>query len=181
MFVPGVSLERALLLLQDYDNHWRTYKPDVRRSKLLEQTDNTFKIYLQFYRQSPRHVSFNTEFQVHYTRIDSTRVISHAVSARIAELEHPEQPDSPEFPVGQGHGYLWSLSNYWRLEEKDGGVYMQLLSITLSLNPLIRRVSRQTLANLLSATRRGMLSPATAPSTVGVTRGRSDRRDETSV
>jgi hypothetical protein len=44
MFVPGVSLERALALLQDYDNHWRTYKPDVRRSKLLEHTDNTFKI-----------------------------------------------------------------------------------------------------------------------------------------
>src|SRR5258707_8565108 len=191
VFVPGVSLERALLLLQDYDNHWRTYKPDVRRSKLLEQTDNTFKIYLQFYRQSPRHVSFNTEFQVHYTRIDSTRVISHAVSARIAELEHPEQPDSPEFPVGQGHGYLWSLSNYWRLEEKDGGVYMQLESITLSrdvpaifawfVNPLIRRVSRQTLANLLSATRRGVLSSGTVPSTVGVHQARFGCRREISV
>ncbi len=25
-FVSGVSLERTLALLQDYDNHWRTYK-----------------------------------------------------------------------------------------------------------------------------------------------------------
>ena len=171
VFVPGVSLERTLSLLQDYDNHWRTYKPDVRRSKLLEHTDNTFKIYLQFYRDSPRRVSFNTEFEVHYTRIDATHVVSRAASARIAELEHPEQPDSPEFPVGHGHGYLWSLSNYWRLEEKDGGVYIQVESIALSrdvpavfawfVNPLIRRVSRQTLANLLYATRRGLLSSDT--------------------
>jgi hypothetical protein len=168
-FVPGVSLERALLLLQDYDNHCRTYNPEVRRSKLLEHTDNTFEIYLQFYRDSPRHVSFNTEFEVRYTRIDATHVASRAVSTRIAELEHPEQPDSPEFPVGQGHGYLWRLSNYWRLEEKDGGVYMQVESIALSrdvpaifawfVNPLIRRVSRQTLANLLSATRRALQNP----------------------
>ncbi len=168
VFVPGVSLERALSLLQDYDNHWRTYKPDVRRSKLLEHTDNTFKIYLQFYRDSPRRVSFNTEFQVHYTRIDATHVASRAVSARIAELVSPDQPDSQELPAGQGHGYLWRVNNYWRLEEKDGGVYMQVESIVLSrdvpaifawfVNPLIRRVSRQTLANLLYATRRGLVS-----------------------
>jgi hypothetical protein len=173
-FVPGVSLERALSLLQDYDNHGRTYKPDVRRSKLLEHTDNSFKIYLQFYKDSPRRVSFNTEFQVHYTRIDATHAISRAVSARIAELEHPEQPDSPEFPVGQGHGYLWRLSNSWRLEEKDGGVYIQVESIALSrdvpaifawfVSPLIRRTSRQTLAHLLEATRRGLLSLDTGAS-----------------
>jgi hypothetical protein len=172
-FVPGVSLERALSLLQDYDNHWRTYKPDVRRSKLLEHTDNTFKIYLQFYRDSPRRVSFNTEFEVHYTRIDATHVAIRAASARIAELASPDQPDSPQFPVGQGHGYLWRLTNYWRLEEKDGGVYMQVESIALSrdvpvifawfVSPLIRRVSRQTLANLLHATRRALQNQTPAP------------------
>ncbi len=174
MFVPRVSLERALSLLQDYDNHWRTYKPDVRRSKLLEHMDNTFKIYLQFYRDSPRHVSFNTEFEVHYTRIDATHVVSRAASVRIAELASPDQPDSSEFPAGQGHGYLWRVNNYWRLEEKDGGVYMQVESVTLSrdvsaifawlVNPLIRRISRQTLVHFLEATRRGLLSGDTRTS-----------------
>ncbi len=190
-FVPGVSLERALSLLQDYDNHWRTYKPDVRRSKLLEHTDNTFKIYLQFYKDSPRRVSFNTEFEVHYTRIDATHVASRAVSDRIAELVSPDQPDSQELPIGEGHGYLWRVNNYWRLEEKDGGVYMQVESIALSrdvpaifawfVNPLIRRVSRQTFANLLYATRRGLLTSGPVPSTVGVDQERSRYRHETSA
>jgi hypothetical protein len=58
--------------LQEYDTNWRTYKPDVRRSKLLQQTDNTFKIYLRFSR------------------------ILRAASTRIADLE---RPDSPEFPL----------------------------------------------------------------------------------
>src|SRR5215469_1270240 len=169
VFVPGASVARALTLLQDYDNHWRTYKPDVRRSQLLEHTDDTFRIYLQFYKESPRRVSFNTEFEVHYTQLDATRAISRASSLKIAELEHPEQPDSSEFPVGQGHGYLWRLNNYWRLEGRDGGVYMQVETIALSrevpaifawlVNPLIRRVSRQSVATVLNATRRG-LAPA---------------------
>jgi hypothetical protein len=169
VFVPGVSLERAVSLLQDYDNHWRTYAPEVRRSKLLEDMDNnTFKIYLQFYKESPRHVSFNTVFEVHYAQLDATHVISRSSSLRIAELEHPERPDSSEFPVGQGHGYLWRLNSYWRLEEKGGGVYMQVETISLSrdvpaifswfVHPLIRRVSRQSVTTLLNATRRGLAS-----------------------
>lgn len=167
-FVPGVSLERPLSLLQDYDNHWRTYNPEVRRSNVLEHSDNTFKIYLQFYRDSPRRVSFNTEFEVHYSRIDAKHVISRAVSTRIAELQHPEQPDSPEFPVDLGHGYLRRLNSYWRLEKKDVGVYMQVETIVLSrdvpailawfVNPLIRRVARQSVINVLNATRRGLLN-----------------------
>lgn len=169
MFVSGASLKQALSLLQDYDNHWRTYKPDVRRSKLLERNDDTFKIYLQFYKESPQRVSFNTEFEVHYTQIDATHMISRSSSLRIAEVEHPDQPDSSEFPVGEGHGYLWRLNNYWRLEEKDNGVYIQVETIALSrdvpaifawfVNPLIRRVSRQSVATLLNATRRGLASP----------------------
>src|SRR5215831_4156705 len=101
-----------------------------------------------------------------HTQLDATHVISRSSSLRIAELEHSEQPHSSEFPVGQGHGYLWHLNNYWRLEEKDGGVYMQVETIALSrdvlgifarfVNPLIRRVSRQSVANLLNATRQGM-------------------------
>src|SRR5436305_11270959 len=93
-------------------------------------------------------------FDVHDPRIDATHSISRAISVRIAELEQPDQPDSSEFPVGQGHGYLWRLNNYWRLEQKDGGVYVQVETIALSrdvpaifawfVNPLIRRVSRHT-------------------------------------
>jgi hypothetical protein len=170
VFVPGESNQQVLSFLQDYDAHWRTYGPDVRRSKLLQHTGDTFKIYLQFYKDSPARVSFNAEFEVHYRSIDARHVESRAVSTRIAELEHPEQPDSAEIPVGRGHGYLWRLNNYWRLEEKDGGVYMQVESVALSrdvpailawfVNPLIRRVSRKTLASLLDNSRKGLLHPA---------------------
>lgn len=166
MFVPGASLQQALSFLQDYDNHFRRFAPEVRLSKMLEHSGNTFTTYLQFYRESPRRVSFNTRFEVRYTQIDATHAMSRGNSLRIAELQNPEQPDSPEYPEGQGHGYLWRMTNYWRLEERDGGLYMQIESIALSrdvpallgwfVNPLIRRVARQNLVTLLSATRQGL-------------------------
>ena len=61
------------------------------------------------------------------------------------------------------HGYLWRFNNYWRIEEKDGGVYVQNESVTLSrtfpevlawlINPLIKNIPRNILLNLLTDTR----------------------------
>ena len=34
--------------------------------------------------------------------------------------------------AGSDHGFLWRFDNYWRLEERDGGVYVQVESVTLS-------------------------------------------------
>ena len=170
-FVPGVTLQRAVSVLQDYDHHAITYKPSVRRSKLLSHDDDHFRIYLQFYRETSARVSFNTEFSVTYRMFDNTRAESRSISTRVAELKDPGNPDSPEFPVGTGRGYLWRMNNYWRLEEKDGGTYIQVETIALSrgvptffgwfVNPIIRRVSRETLADSLNAARKAMQAAST--------------------
>src|SRR5438445_8241252 len=44
IFIPGATLSNALTVLQDYDNHKRVYKPDVRQSKLIEHQGNVFKV-----------------------------------------------------------------------------------------------------------------------------------------
>ena len=176
VFDPGRQKDPAVAEVKRLLAEGFVGRTPAELAKLLEHADDTFKVYLQFYKESPRHVSFNTLFEVHDTRIDATHSISRAISVRIAELEHPDQPDSSEFPVGQGHGYLWRLNNYWRLEQKDGGVYVQVETIALSrdvpaifawfVNPLIRRVSRHTVANLLTATRRGLVNSAMLPVTI---------------
>jgi hypothetical protein len=166
VFLPGISLERAQSLLFDYNNYWDTYKPEIRRSKILEHANNTCKISFQFYKESPVHLAFNAEFEVQNIQIDATHAVSRAASVRVAELKHADQPDGPEITVGQGNGYVWRMNFFWRLKEKDGGVYVELESIVLSrdvppifalfINPLVHRVSRQTVASFLNATQRGL-------------------------
>jgi hypothetical protein len=166
IFIPGANLSQVLVVLQDYDNHKNIYKPDVRRSKLLERNGNDFKIYLQFYRKSIVTVVINANFDVQYTMSDPARALGESYSTRIAEVENPDTPHERELPIGHDHGYLWRLDNYWRIEEKDGGTYVQVESVGLSrsipaifawlINPLVRSIPRAVLSNLLTATRRAV-------------------------
>jgi hypothetical protein len=163
IFIPNVSLARALAVAQDYDDYQTIYKPDDRRSRLLQRNGDNFKVFLQFYQKSLVTVVINVDFDIRYQRLGTDRVVSYSHSTRIAELEDAGQPDERELPVDDGHGYLWRLDSYWRLQEKDGGVYIQLESIGLSrnipaifawlVNPLVKSIPRDSLTTLLGATR----------------------------
>lgn len=163
IFVPGVSLAKALAVAQDYDNYQNIYAPEVRRSRLLQRNGENFKVFLQFYKSSLVTVIINAYFDIDYQHPGANRVISTSHSTRLAEVHSDGGADEQELPADGGHGYLWRLNTYWRLEEKDNGVYIQLESIALSrnvpaifvwlVNPLLRSIPRGTITSLLGATR----------------------------
>ena len=93
---------------------------------------NEFKVYLQLYRKSLVTVVVNVNLDIQYTLIESSRAMSRSYSTRIAELENAGKPEEHELPVGKDHGYIWRLYSYWRIEEKDDGVYLQVESVALS-------------------------------------------------
>lgn len=163
LFIPNASLSQTLAVVQDYDNHRNIYKPEVRDSKLLQRDGDNFKVFLQFYKKSLVTVVINADFEINYERFGTNRAVSRSYSTRLAEVENAGQTDEHELPVDDAHGYLWRLYSYWRFEEQDGGVYVQLESIGLSrsvpaifgwlINPLLRGIPRGTLSSLLGATR----------------------------
>jgi hypothetical protein len=167
IFIPGATFPQALGVLRDYDNHQNIYRPEVRRSKLLQRSDNRFEVYLQLYRKTIVTVVMNANFDVEYWQLDSTRSMSKSCSTRIAEVQNAGKSDERELPVGRDHGYLWRLYSYWRIEEKDGGVYVQNESVALSrtvpavfawlVNPLLRSIPKSVLSNLLQSTRRAVM------------------------
>ena len=163
IFIPGATLPETLAVLRDYDNHKNIYKPVVRDSKLLEQNGNDFKIYLQFYNKSGVSVVLNANFDVDYAEFGPARTQSISRSSRIAEVENVGQANERECPVGKDHGYMWRLTTYWRVEEKDGGVYLQNESVALTrtipfliawfVNPLVESIPREVISHLLVSTR----------------------------
>lgn len=172
-FLPGARISELLRVLQDYDHHAEIYAPRVRRSKLLYRDGETFHNFVQFYRKSLRTVSLNAEFDARFSEPGPHRAECRARSTRIAELAQADNPDSPELPPAKDHGYLWRMNNYFRMEEKDGGVYLQLITLALSrdlprglgwlLRPLIRRIARESLEEYLTATRRAVESHRSTP------------------
>ena len=170
LFIPNTSLAQTLAVVQDYDNHHNIYKPDVRQSRLLKREGDNFKVFLQLYNKSLVTVVINADFDIRYELFGVNRAVSRSYSLRLAEVQNPGQANEHELPVDDAHGYLWRLYSYWRFEEKDGGVYVQLESIGLSrsvplifvwlVKPLLKSVPRGTLSSLLGATRAAVAKPA---------------------
>src|SRR5260221_8392416 len=149
-FIPGVTLQQVLAFMQDYDHHESIYKPDVLRSRLLIADGNYFKVYLRLHQKAIITAVFNAEFDVSYFPLDENRAHSRSYSTRIAEVEDADRSDEREKPIGRDRGILWRLYSYWRFQEKDGGVYIQVESVALSrsvpvllawvVNPLLKSI-----------------------------------------
>ena len=173
IFIPKATFNEVTAVLRDYDCHEDIYKPQIRKSKLIERNGDESKTYFQFFNHSIVTVIMNANFDVRDTQFGSGRFQTVSKSTRIAEVENPDSPNEHEKPVGNDHGYMWRLYTYWRIEEKDGGVYVQNESVSLSrtvpallafiVNPLVKSIPRNVLVHLLIDTRNAVVKAQAKP------------------
>lgn len=167
MFIPGANLEQTLAVVQDYDHRAELYKPEVIAARTLSHQGDDYRIFLRLYLKRFTTVVFNTEYAIHWGRVDATKLYSNSISTHVAEVEDANKPDGPEISVGHGNGYLWRLNTYWRFEEKDGGVYVQCEALSLTrdiplglgwlIKPLVTKIPKQSLDRALGRTREVVL------------------------
>lgn len=163
IFIPNATLAGVVPILQDYQHRADLYKPDVTASHLIWHQGNDYKFFLRLYQKRFTTAVFNTEYIAHWGQVDPTKLYSHSISSKIAEVKDSDHPDGEEWPVGQGRGYLWRLNTYWRFEERDGGVYMQCEALSLTrdipfglgwlLKPLVTKIPKESLDRALGQTR----------------------------
>jgi len=145
VFIPGATLGQTLDLVEDYDHHRDIYKPEVVGSKLVSRKGDDFKIFYRLRKTKVITVTLNTDHDVHYFRVDSTHCYSRSYTTRIAEVADADSPQEREKPIGHDHGFLWRINSYWRFEEKDGGMYVECesISLTRALPPIIGVIIRK--------------------------------------
>jgi len=168
VFVPGVTIAQALALLQDYDDHYKIYAPEVERSKLIARQDDDFQIYYRLRRQKVVTVVLDAYYDVHYGRIRDHYSWSRSHSTRIQEVSNPGDKDEKVLPPDDGNGFLWRLNTYWQYLERDGGLYIQCEAISLSrdipaglgwlIGPYVETVPRESLVFTLCNTRAQFLN-----------------------
>jgi hypothetical protein len=170
IFIPGVKIDDVLKILEDYDHHATYYAPDVAKARIESHDGNQFRIFLRFRRQKIVTVVLDTEHAVSYYRDSPLRAHSRSSSVRIAQVEDPGGPNEKEKMPGEDDGFLWRMETWWRLEERDGGVYVQNQVVTLTrdiptglawlIEPFINHIPKETLEFTLEATRKAVLSHA---------------------
>jgi hypothetical protein len=168
VFIPGARLDDVLRVLEDYNHHAEYYAPDVVRSQIEAHDGDHFRVSLRFRRQKVITVVLNTEHEINYYRDSNACAHSRSSATHVAEVENPGKAKEREKPRDEDNGFLWGMETWWRMEEKDNGVYVQSEVVSLSrdipaglgwmIGPFVTAVPKESLTFTLEATRKAVLA-----------------------
>jgi hypothetical protein len=163
-FVPNAKIEDILTVVRDYDHYKNMYRPGVIDSMSRGADGPKDLFFMRLVNKSVvAKTALDTECEVSYIRVDDQHWYGTSNTTHIREVDKFGTPEQRTLPEDQGTGLIWRLSSITRLEERDGGVYAELEALALSRDipaafrlfatPIVRRVSRDSLATSLHQTK----------------------------
>jgi hypothetical protein len=176
VFVPNAKLDEVMGVLNEYERYKDFYRPMVTESKLLEEGPNRELVrLLMTQRAYSVTAAVETDDEVHVVRLDDKRAYSLSASIRVQEIADYGKPTEHPLSQDRGPGYVWRTFTATRLEQRDGGTYVEMEMIALSrsipwafhwlMQPLAERLPRSTLIAMLKDTRDAVSSEMRAAST----------------
>ena len=166
VFIPDTTIEKLLAVVHDYDRYKQIYRPAVTDSHSVAcAADREFSMIWQ------RHVLFvnaaiQGRYQAHEFAVDPHRRYSIIDATSIQEIEHYGHSGQYLLPPDNGSGFMWRMHSISRYEQRDGGVYLEVEAIALSrdvppslrwmVNPVVHRLSMNSLTTTLRQTRRAV-------------------------
>jgi hypothetical protein len=164
VFVPNVSLDQVMAVLNGYDRYSDIYKSLIRKSSVIEQSGDSVKVnVLAVQKALSVTAAVETDEEIEIARPAPNRVCITANSSRIQEIANYGKPSEHAFPEDRRPGYVWRALIVERLEQRDGGVYVELETISLSrgipvevrwlIKPLTDDLPRKMMTEILDETR----------------------------
>jgi hypothetical protein len=165
-FIPGAHVDDVLAILEDYNHQSVYYAPDVVQSKIESRDGDHFRVFLRFRRQKVVTVVLDTEHDVNYFRDSPVQAHSRSATTRISQVDNPGKSDERERTPGNDDGFLWRMDTWWRVIERDGGVYVQSEVVSLTrdiptgvgwlVRPFVTSIPEESLAFTMNATRKAV-------------------------
>jgi hypothetical protein len=166
-FLPGVTLDQVLKVDQDYANYAKYYAPEIVQVRLISHQGNHFQVFYRVKKDKIITVVLDTVHNIDFLPLSNDRYSVRSRSANVREVRNAGLPDEEVLPQGEGLGFLWTMNSYWRVEQRDGGVYVECEVVTLArsipfgmgalLRPTIESFASESLENTLRAKRRAVL------------------------
>jgi len=170
VFIPKATLETVLSVVHDYDRYKVFYKPVVADSKLLARSpaEQRFSM-LWVHRVLFVTAALQGQYKARDFEVDRTRWYNISDTTQVQEIKEYGQTGERWLRPDQGSGFVWRLHSIARYEQRDGGVYVELEAMALTrdipaslnwlLNPVISRLSRNSLETSLRQTREAVALP----------------------
>jgi hypothetical protein len=162
-FLPGATLADYERVLRDFEEYPRHWAPQVVRASVLQQQGDTYQVMMRVMQHHIFTVVMDATYDVTFGRLDAQHGYSISRSTKISEIDSAGTAKERVLNAGEEHGFLWRMNTYWSYEERDGGLYIQIESITMTrsvptglgwaIGPFIESIPRQSLEFTLRATR----------------------------
>jgi hypothetical protein len=164
VFVPNVKLDLVMGVLDDYKHYKDFYRPFVVKASLREQSpDHQMLSLLMTTKALSVTGAVESDNEIQIVRLDGNRAYSLSTSVRVQEIADYGKPREHALPEDHGPGYVWRTFNITRLQQRDGGVYIEMEMIGMSrsipmllrwlIQPLTERLPMNTLLATLQDTR----------------------------
>jgi hypothetical protein len=161
-FVAGAKaadFERLMKNINAYPQH---FAPEVLQAKLLMQQGDHLQAIMRVRQKHVLTVVLDTTYDITFGRLDAQHGYSISRSTKVSEIDSPGTSSERALSADEEHGYLWRLYTYWTYEEGDGGLYLQIESVSLTrsvptglnwmVQPFIEKIPRESLEFTLRST-----------------------------
>ena len=158
-FVPGATSASFTRLMQDFAAYPRIYAPQVLTATVLARQGDRYDVRMRVRQRHLLTVILDTTYAVSFGELDAQHRYSASHSTSITEIDSSGRAVSP----ADEHGFLWRQNTYWSCEERDGGLYLQIESVSLTrsiptglgwaVGPFVESVPRDSLTFTLQATK----------------------------
>jgi hypothetical protein len=161
-FAPGATAADFERLMKDFPAYPKVYAPQVEAIRILAKQGDHSQVVMRTRQKHVITVVLDTTFDITFRRQDATHGSSLSRSTDVEEIEALGTSKEKRLGPSESHGFLWRLNTYWSYEERDGGLYMQIESVSLSraipeglgwaIKPFVESVPRESLEFTLHAT-----------------------------
>ncbi|HYK35075.1 hypothetical protein [Alloacidobacterium sp.] len=165
-FLPQATLAQVLKIDQDYANYAKYYAPEIVRARVLSHDGNHYQVFYRLKKHKVVIVVLDTVHNIDFFPLGKDRYSVRSRSASVREVRNAGEADEEVLPQGEGLGFLWAMNSYWRVEERDGGVYIECEVVTLArsipfgmgamLRPTIESFASDSLENTLKEKRKAV-------------------------
>jgi hypothetical protein len=145
----------------DFNSYPQTFAPQVLQAHYSSGQPSRTELSLRVRQKHVIAVVLDSTYDVTFGRLDSRHGFSISRSTRINEIDSPGTPAERALASGEEHGFVWRLNTYWSYEERDGGLYLQIETVSLTrsiplglgwaLRPYVVSIPRESLEFTLRA------------------------------
>ncbi len=162
-FFPGATAADFERVLRDFDAYPKSYSPQVLRARAIVQQGDQYQVTMRVMQHHILTFVMDGTYDVSFGRLDAQHQYCVSRSTEISEISQAGTAQEHALSPREEHGFLWRMNTYWNYEEADGGLYIQIESVSLTrsipvglgwaIGPFVESVPRESLEFTLRATR----------------------------